>query len=552
MSIRWDPLLTRALARELDRELDGARLRALRLDARTRDAVLLFRDRTLVWRLHPERGYPEVRGPIEPEPTDLRLRARVRRVYAPPDERVLHFELVGERPGSGGSELVLELLGNRLNAVVVEGTAAIVRHALRTREGARVTRVGHPYLPPEPTNRAGAEVRITEQEWMDLLAVVPPPDRPRELTRTIAWTSPLNAGAFLGNDREGDVQQALRIGYARWRAAAHGSAASRPVLLDTARGPQPYPLPLEGTPYHEVTSLLAAFAECARHDIARGGSGPALSISPFLLDRLEQAVTQSERRLVRLQAELDGQPDPVSLRSTGDLLLARYAEIPEGASSVTLAGFQGEPVDVRLDPKLAAHENASAYYDRAARSERASQRLPGLIGEAERHRDRLAVLLEGARSGTAAAADITEALPEVDRSASRPEEASSLPYRRYRSSGGLEIRVGRGARQNDDLTFRHSAPGDVWLHARHSAGAHVVLRWAGPGNPPARDLEEAGALAALHSKARTSSSVPVDWTLRKYVRKPRQAAPGAVLPDRVRTIFVRPEPELLERLADPV
>jgi predicted ribosome quality control (RQC) complex YloA/Tae2 family protein len=121
----------------------------------------------------------------------------------------------------------------------------------------------------------------------------------------------------------------------------------------------------------------------------------------------------------------------------------------------------------------------------------------------------------------------------------------------FRSSGGLEIRVGRGARYNDDLTFRHSSPGDVWLHARHVGGAHVILRWTGPGNPPARDLAEAATLAALHSKARTSGSVPVDWTLRKYVRKPRKAPPGRVAVERAETLFVRPEPALLEALAAP-
>jgi predicted ribosome quality control (RQC) complex YloA/Tae2 family protein len=109
--------------------------------------------------------------------------------------------------------------------------------------------------------------------------------------------------------------------------------------------------------------------------------------------------------------------------------------------------------------------------------------------------------------------------------------------------------VGRGARFNDDLTFHHSSPGDVWLHARHTAGAHVILRWQGAERPPARDLEEAAILAALHSKARTSGSVPVDWTFRKYVRKPRKSPPGQVLVEREETLFVEPDAALLERLA---
>jgi len=89
----------------------------------------------------------------------------------------------------------------------------------------------------------------------------------------------------------------------------------------------------------------------------------------------------------------------------------------------------------------------------------------------------------------------------------------------------------------------------VWLHARYKSGAHVVLRWGRPGNPPARDVEEAAVLAALNSGARTSKTVPVDWTLRKHVRKPRGSPPGAVVPQRVRTIFVEPDPALGDRLA---
>ena len=62
------------------------------------------------------------------------------------------------------------------------------------------------------------------------------------------------------------------------------------------------------------------------------------------------------------------------------------------------------------------------------------------------------------------------------------------------------------------------------------------------------DLEEAAILAANHSKARAAATVPVDWTRRKWVRKPRGAAPGAVIPDRVRTVFVSPDPALADRL----
>jgi predicted ribosome quality control (RQC) complex YloA/Tae2 family protein len=77
----------------------------------------------------------------------------------------------------------------------------------------------------------------------------------------------------------------------------------------------------------------------------------------------------------------------------------------------------------------------------------------------------------------------------------------------------------------------------------------VILRWdRADENPPAGAIAEAAVLAALFSRARTSGTVAVDWTRRKYVRKPRKSAPGLVIPERVKTVFVEPDAALEERM----
>ena len=153
-----------------------------------------------------------------------------------------------------------------------------------------------------------------------------------------------------------------------------------------------------------------------------------------------------------------------------------------------------------------------------------------------------------AEAGEAAAEEV-EALAGGPAPAGTTDAAERLPYRRYRTSGGLEVRVGRSRKDNDELTFHHSAPTDIWLHARDVGGAHVILRWANAeANPPGRDLAEAAVLAALHSRSRTSGTVAVDWTRRKHVRKPRKSPPGLVAPDRVKTLFVEPDEGLEKRM----
>ncbi len=545
MAIRWDSVLVRELARELDREFGGARLRAIRLDARTREAVLFFRDRTMVWRLHPERSGVWCHGPITPQAEDLRLPATVRGIRTLPDERILTVELQSRRSARGPWTLIVELLGNRMNAIVTEGSDHTVRHVLRTRSGSDAARIGKPWILPNSAGRRWVDGHVSEEEWQARLLPVPPPDRRRELLSTTAWVSTLNAEACLADHPD----RPFSLGLETWRrlAAPAPTDPPSPVILETEHGLQPYPVPLPGTRSQPVSTLIGAIAACSDADDARPAG--ALAVGPELLERLEDAIAAAERRVVRLTAQLDGRQDPSHLRRIGDLILARFREIPGGASSITLKDFDGSEVELQLDPELATHQNASRYYDRASRSERAAERIPRLIEDATRDVDRLRTLLASAHAGAADAETVREAVPPSPSRQSRRPRMESTPYRCFRTSGGLEVRVGRGSRQNDDLTFRNSSPNDIWLHARQATGAHVILRWRGAGSPPARDLEEAACLAALHSRARTSQTVPVDWTLRKYVRKPRGSAPGAVVPDRVQTLFVTPDQALLDQLS---
>jgi predicted ribosome quality control (RQC) complex YloA/Tae2 family protein len=299
-----------------------------------------------------------------------------------------------------------------------------------------------------------------------------------------------------------------------------------------------------------VNSLLAAFAECGKADEESGDPTAGAVLGPDLLARLEHSMNRAARRLTSLEAQLSGLEDPAAARALGDLILARYHEVPPGTSKATLTGFDGTSVEVELDPAEPAHANAARYYDRATRSERAAERLPRLLEKARVEVEELEDLARRVREGTADEGEVARRIGPAAPTPRGERQTRALPYRPFRSSGGLEIRVGKGAKYNDDLTFRHSSPNDVWLHARHTAGAHVVLRWQGEGRPPARDLQEAATLAALHSKARTSGSVPVDWTLRKYVRKPRRSPPGQVAVERTETLFVEPDETLLEKLQD--
>jgi len=63
-------------------------------------------------------------------------------------------------------------------------------------------------------------------------------------------------------------------------------------------------------------------------------------------------------------------------------------------------------------------------------------------------------------------------------------------------------------------------------------------------------LDEVASWAAWHSKARTAGKVPVHYTLKKYVHKPRGARAGLVYIEREKALLVRPVEPPREQMSD--
>ncbi|MCY3700167.1 MAG: NFACT RNA binding domain-containing protein [Gemmatimonadetes bacterium] len=596
MAIRYDSLLARALAREILDRWRGVRIAGLRMASGRRAVELAFEDGSrLVAMLHPLHGYILALGADAPasgvEGKALRVgRLSLVDARAPADERALLLTF-GDRAGRPWEMLAIELPTRQRNAVhcrrAESGDAGPdpaesdtaepaadsppawrIEAALLARDaGDRSLRRGAPYVPPSSARRAVA-APPSEAEWAAVLAG-DEADRRRAVLRTWAWMSALNVDWILAGSDPAETYARYRALHALAVASSRGPAASgapgpppRPAfVLDRPSGPQPYPHPA-GAGSGSAAGLLTAAAQLLAPG---GGPAPALQALPAAADdddgdeaaqirkRLRARRKRHLRRAAALERQLAQAGPPDEPRLLGQILLARKDEVPRGASAVTLPDFDGAPREIALDAARDAVANAEAFFDEARRRERARERLPDAIAAArERAAEFDAHLERLAESGPSDALwTAAGGRPVRTGAGGRRAEGPDLrvPYTQLRSSGGLEIRVGRGARDNDDLTFRHSAPDDIWLHASQASGAHVILRWGRRDeNPPRRDLLEAATVAAVHSGARHNRTAPVVWTRRKYVRKPRKSPPGTVTPDRVQTIFVEPDSDLVKAM----
>jgi predicted ribosome quality control (RQC) complex YloA/Tae2 family protein len=260
-------------------------------------------------------------------------------------------------------------------------------------------------------------------------------------------------------------------------------------------------------------------------------------------------------------------------RRLGEILLANFGKIRRGASRVGLpdpfADSLRATVEVDLDPALSPDENAARLFQKAKKGERgerlADERLTETrenLSELDELRRQALVIapldalgkvrsfLAGAKIDLGARGDVREthlgrqavAAPRAGRPGrGTPGAHKSLRPRTYVTNDGWEVWVGRNNADNDLITHRLSNPHDLWFHVVGVPGSHVILRRPTRNSKPKpTTLVEAAQIAAYFSKARKQTRVPVIFTERKFVSKPRRAKPGQAICTREREILVRP------------
>ncbi len=206
--------------------------------------------------------------------------------------------------------------------------------------------------------------------------------------------------------------------------------------------------------------------------------------------------------------------------------MAYASRIPPGPVA-RVEDFDGKEVEIPLEPGLSPIQTAARFYQRAKRLEASAERALELIPQTEAQIAALEAELARLESLSR---------EELRKESRRVREKGPQVGLRLRSPEGFEVWVGRNSKENDLLTrMAHSE--DLWFHVQGLPGSHVILRTQGrPADLP--DLLFAARLAAYHSRARGDRNVPVDYTAKKYVWRPRKAAAGQVLYTQARTLFV--------------
>ncbi|MGI2327246.1 Rqc2 family fibronectin-binding protein [Planococcus sp. YIM B11945] len=437
-------------------------------------------------------------------------------------------------------ELHVEMMGRHSNVILVDAERVMILDSLKhlppSVNSFRTILPGQPYVfPPSQEKKdpfAAAGELIGKDE--------------KEIVGTFAGFSPLNAR---------EIQYRLH-------AATDGKTAAQD-FLDDFLSPQPvgYYVEHEGKSYFSATPLNHIASEPLKFP-SLGELLDRMYYAKAERDRVKQQAGDLERWLQneisklktkqkKLQKEQDQAEKRDQLQLNGELIMANLHRITKGMKEIEVDNYYNdEKVTITLDPRKTPIDNSQKYYSRYQKAKTALVKTQEQIEKTIEDIDYFETLMQQVQqAGISDIEEIREELAEQGFMKAQKSKKKKKPTKpsveAYVSSTGTPISVGKNNKQNDYVTFKVAAKSDTWLHTKDIPGSHVIIH---DTNPDETTLLEAATIAAYFSKARESSSVPVDYTEARQVKKPNGAKPGFVIYFEQKTVYVTPDEDLVIKL----
>ena len=507
-------------------------------------------------------------NPLEPPALCMLMRkqltgARITEIRQVGGDRIVHVDMdaVNELGDHVLRRLVLEIMGRHSNLLLLDENGRILeatRHVNPEMSRVRQIQPGMAYLPPPAQDKLDPET-LTGEELYARLSTLPAGRFSRALAETVTGLSRVSAEELAcrvlqGREWPDDLKDACdRLEDLLRRLPAMADA--RVLYGENGETEDVFAFPYlsERTDTQRPCRTLSEALEIyyGSRDVRERLSQRSASMIRMLKGQLERC----QRKLAIQTEELSSAERMEEYRRMGEAINANLYQLKKGMTEATLPDWNdpaGGTITVPLDIRLTPGQNAQRYFKkyqkaRSAREIAAQQRdrtlaeidyLEGMlldvdkcVGESELEEIRQELVRTGYMKKT------------TNRRQQR-QLPQSKPYR-YLSDDGIGILVGKNAAQNDRITLG-AKPGETWLHAKEMPGSHVII--CCEGEIPQTTMKQAALLAAWYSKGQRSSMVPVDYTLRKYVKKPSGAAPGKVIYTHQKTAYMTPEEEEIKRI----
>ncbi|HHU20036.1 MAG TPA: fibronectin/fibrinogen-binding protein [Bacilli bacterium] len=471
------------------------------------------------------------------------------------NERIIEisFRGVNEIGDQLSRKLIIEIMGKHSNIILIDQEKGhiidSIKHISPNQSRYRTVLPGQTYI--YPPNQDKLDPFTTDQAKVEMTLNESEENFSKTLVQNFMGISPLIANEVVLQTENETVQKTAEQFIALIDRAKDGKFS--PVIhLGDKEDFHVFDLVQfsgEKESFEDVSGLLDHFyADKADRDRVKQQVGDLSRLMKNELDKNKRKIKKQQQSLKKAERADDYQKQ-------GELLTAHLHLVKKGDQQVTVIDYydpnQSEMI-IKLNPNKTPSENAQNFFKTYQKLKTSKTKLTREIQKARHEIDYFERLLQ--QLETARLDDIEEIRSELreegylkeKRKTSKQKNKPTKPSpEKFVSTDGTTIYVGRNNKQNDYLTTKMAHSRDIWLHTKDIPGSHVLIR---SDDPTEQTLIEAAQLAALFSKASASSSVPVDYTEVRHVRKPNGAKPGYVIYEQQKTLFVTPDRSMIALL----
>ena len=449
--------------------------------------------------------------------------------------------------------LCAEIMGKYSNIILVSEKGIIMDAIKRVGVGMSNVRTilpGLEYVAP-PSQEKADPMQAEPVDFYDTISGAVRPDK--ALSARFFGLAPSVAAKLLESVTQGrswkelteqERQKAAEKLCDFYRGLSEGSFSAAMIIDHEGEPEGVLPFIPYGCDYREMSSIGEALDSFyAETDIIQRMRRQGAGIRKTLQNNIERC----KKKLAMQDEAISSEGDIEKLRLYGELLTANAYALQQGSSEAVVYNYYmdpPEPIVIPLDSRLSPNDNAQKYYKKyqkakAARDMAAEQREKTLeeLEYLEGQLDNLDKC-----TGDSELRELSDELMNEGYIKRPKGKVQRLPASKpmcFVSSDGIEIYVGKNNRQNDMLTLKLAGPRDIWMHTKEIPGSHVIIK---AEDPPKQTLYEGALLAAYYSKGRGGENIPVDYTEKRYVKKPSGAKPGMVIYTTNRTAYVTPDP----------
>ncbi|MGS2776788.1 Rqc2 family fibronectin-binding protein [Robertmurraya sp. GLU-23] len=565
----FDGLFTRAITKELSEALRGGRINKIHQPFKN-EIVLVIRaggkNHKLLLSVHPSYARAQItkesyENPNEPPMFCMLLRKHLEGyiledIHQVGLERMIVLDVKGrnELGDLSSKQLVIEIMGRHSNIILIDKTRNMIldsiKHVSYALNSHRAILPGQEYKLPPAQNKYNP-LEATEEDVLKRVDFNAG-KMDKQLVEQFAGLSPLlareivyEAGivnrntlpkAFINRMEKIQTHQ-----YEPSIMSAHGKEMFYLFPMTHTSG--------EVQTFSNMSDMLDRFyfGKAERDRVKQQGN----DLERLIINERDK----NKKKIDKLHKTLVDAQNAEEFQLFGELLTANLYAVEKGMTSVEVINYYDENagmVTIPLDPQKSPSDNAQRYFTKYQKAKTARRIVQEQIEKANEEVLYFETLIQ--QMETASIKDIEEIRQELieegyirdrHKNKSKKQIVAKPVLDQYVSSDGTDILVGKNNKQNDYLTNKVASRDDIWLHTKDIPGSHVVIRSKTPSDST---ILEAANIASYFSKARNSSSVPVDFTQVRHVKKPNGAKPGFVIYDNQQTVYVTPDENLIIQL----